>query len=310
LALLPADLWLTVPAARPVLVALGLVGAALVGLSLRWAWPTLTQAHRDASQIGILGALTGLPIFTVAAPGGRLVLWMTLGSVMVLAVLVEHHRARWREVGERRGLVVLSPLILGAIFGALMIPPQLRVVAGFAEDLRRAAEDAELPSPMPPGTFVLVLTMPEAWTALTLIPARLVAEGGPAPDRLIVLSASPTDHRLERVSDDTLTLTLASGRLWDQPLERLFLHPEDAQTSPARWAREGLTVTRLDHDLDAGPKALTFTFDPPLSDPRWRVFTWADGALRSVRLPTPGEGRDLPWSPGPLPTPGGGPSEP
>jgi hypothetical protein len=266
--------------------------------------------HRDAARIGILGALTGLPIFTTAAPGGRLVQWMSLGSVMVLAVLVEAAWTRWREVGERRGLVVLSPLILGAILGALMIPPQLRVVAGFAEDLRRAAEAAELPSPMPPDTFLLVLTMPDAWTALTLIPARLVADGGEAPDRLIVLSASPTDHRLERLSDDTLTLTLASGRLWDQPLERLFLPPEDVQQSPTRWEREGLTVTRLDLELETGPQALSFTFDPPLSDPRWRVFTWEDGALRSVRLPDPGEGRDLPWSPGPLPTPGGGPSEP
>ena len=304
-AFLPADLWLTVPALRPVLVALGLGGAALVGLNLRWAWPTLPQMHRDAAQIGIVGALTGLPIFTVSAPGGRLVLWMTLGSVMVLAVLLEHTWTRWRTVGERRGLVAMSPFILGAILGALMIPPQLRVVAGFAEDLRRAAEASELPSPMPPDTFVLVLTMPDAWTALTLIPARLVAEGGVAPERLIVLSASATDHRVERVSDDTLTLTLASGRLWDQPMERLFLHPDDLQKSPARWEREGVTITRL----HTGPETLSFTFDPPLSDRRWRVFTWANGALRSVGLPAPGEGRDLPWSPGPLPTPGGGPSE-
>ena len=313
LALLPADLWLTVPAARPVLVTLGLGGAAWVGLSLRGAWPTLSQDHRDAAQIGTLGALAGLPLFTVSAPGGRLVLWMTLGSVMVLAVLMERAWTRWRGAGERRGLVVLSPLILGALCGALMIPPQLRVVAGFAEDLRLAAERAELPSPMPPDTFVLVLTLPDAWTALTLIPARLVADGGVAPDRLVLLSASPTDHRLERLSDDTLTLRLASGRLWEQPLERLFLRPDDLRQSPTRWAREGLTVTRLDPDLeptpDAGPAALSFTFDPPLSDRRWRVFTWADGALRSVDLPAPGQGLDLPWSPGPLPTPNGGPSE-
>jgi len=134
-----------------------------------------------------------------------------------------------------------------------------------------------------------------------------------APDRLVLLSASPTDHRLERLSDDTLTLRLASGRLWEQPLERLFLRPDDLRQSPTRWAREGLTVTRLDPDLeptpDAGPAALSFTFDPPLSDRRWRVFTWADGALRSVALPAPGQGLDLPWSPGPLPAPNGGPSE-
>ena len=124
-----------------------------------------------------------------------------------------------------------------------------------------------------------------------------------------MLSASPTDHRLERLSDDTLTLSLASGRLWDQPMERLFLHPADLHQRPTRWAREGLTVTRLDDDPDPGPKALSFPFAPPLSDRRWRVFTWADGALRSVDLPAPGQGLDLPWSPGPLPAPNGGPSE-
>ena len=306
---LPADLWLTVPALRPVLVALGLGGAALVALGLRRAWPTLSQAHRDAAQIGILGALLGLPLFTTAAPGGRLVLWMSLGSVMVLAVLFGRAWTLWRGAGERRALLLLSPLILGALGGALMIPPQLRVVAGVAEELRQAAEDSELPSPMPSDTFVLVLTLPDAGTALTLIPARLLADGGAAPERLIVLSASPTDHRLERLSDDTLTLSLASGRLWDQPMERLFLHPADLHQRVNRWDREGLRVTRLDDDPDAGPKALRFTFDPPLSDRRWRVFTWADGALRSVDLPAPGQGLDLPWSPGPLPAPNGGPSE-
>ena len=71
---LPADLWLTVPALRPVLLILGLGAAALVALGLRSAWPTLSQAHREAAQIGALGALVGLPLFTTAAPGGRLVL--------------------------------------------------------------------------------------------------------------------------------------------------------------------------------------------------------------------------------------------
>lgn len=312
LALLPADLWLTAPAARPVLVALGLGGAALVGLSLWRAWPQLSTTRQDAARIGVLGALGGLPIFTVAAPGGRLTLWMTLGSVMVLAALFAEAWARWPT--SRRGLLPLAPLALGAALGALMIPIQLRVVAGFSEDVRRAAEAAELPSPTPPDALVLVLTMPDAWTSLTLIPARLVAEGGAAPERLIVLSASPTDHRVERVDDATLTLTLASGRLWDQPLARLFLHPEDARRGLTRWDREGLTVRRLDplvaEDPFAGPRALSFTFDPPLSDPRWRTLTWSDGALRSVRLPAPGEGLDLPWSPGPLPTPHAPPSEP
>jgi hypothetical protein len=306
---LPADLWLTVPALRPVLVALGLGGAALVALGLRRAWPTLSQAHRDAAQIGILGALLGLPLFTTAAPGGRLVLWMSLGSVMVLALLFGHAWTHFRTAGARRALLPLAPLFLGALGGALMLPPQLRVVAGVTEELRLAAEHAEWPSPMPPDTFVLVLTLPDAATALTLIPARLLADGGAAPERLIVLSASPTDHRLERLSDDTLTLSLASGRLWDQPMERLFLHPADLHQRVNRWDREGLRVTRLDDDPQAGPRALSFTFDPPLSDRRWRVFTWADGALRAVNLPAPGEGHDLPWSPGPLPAPGGGPSK-
>lgn len=299
LGVLPADLWIVSPRAGPALALAGLLGAALLIINLRLIWPGLGEAERGATRWGLLGAALTLPLVAGAPPGGRLLLWATLGTVAPIAlVLVEAARVvRARAAGWKRRALLVAPIALAAGLAPLAIPLQLRARAEMAESLRSAARDAEIGDA---DERIVVLTMPDALTALYLLPARLVEHGGVVPAGWTVLSAATADHRVSRASPDTIEIAVLDGRMWEQPFERLFLSPR-TEGRPGETFDRGVMVARILESDERGPVRVSFRFDPPPDAAGWRFLAWQDGRLREVALPEVGEEEIIAWSPSPFP---------
>ncbi len=294
--LAPAELWLLQPRLRPGLVAVGLAAAMTVGALVRAAWPSLTDDERRAARWMAAGALASLTPGIAAPPGGRMVLWASLGGSLLLALALRHG---WRAVraGGRATLPALVPL---AAANLLVMPLggflQLFAMQRLAAGLRDAADSPALAT-LAPDEEVVVLNMPDPFTALALLPARSVEHGRPPPAGWWMLSAAPHDHRVVRTGPDTLELTVIGGSMLEESFEQLFrpasapLHPGDTLTNDAFEARV-LEVGA------AGPSRIAFTFAGGLE--RYRVLAWREGRLERVELPAPGGGLALPWSPSPL----------
>lgn len=286
LGLVPADLWIAAPGLGAGLAVAGTAGSLAVG-ALAWrGWAGLQPELRRALGWLVPGAALSLLPGVAAPPGGRLVLWATLGAAALNAALLVQglEAARKRRWARALGAAPLGLLALG---GALATPAQLRGMARSSEELRAAALASELGGDSLAREQVLVLHTPDVWTALYLLPTRLVQTGGPAPQGFTVLSCAPGAHQLERPQAGTLVLTALEGRMWEQPFERLFLAPDTRSQPGATFTRGPVHARVLAADAGA-PVRVEFTFSTPPEGPGWRVLTWQDGALRQVGLPPVG----------------------
>lgn len=292
---LPADLWVAAPTLRPALVGSGLGAAALLAWLLWRVREALSPEDRAALSWLALGAAGTLPLVMGAPVGGRVLLWTTLGTAPLCAAALVGvaRRALARAPGARLTALAAAPMALGLGLSPLAIPLQLGAVSATAEAVRDAAQDPVFDDVA--GRRVLVLNLPDAWTALYLLPTAL-ARGGGAPDDWLVLSPAAAGLRFTRISADTLEMTVLDGRLWTQPFERLFLSPRHGRV----FTRPGLVARVIEADA-RGPRRVSFTFDPPPDDPAWTVLGWSDGALRPATLPELGRRVEIPWSPGPFP---------
>lgn len=294
LGVMPAELWIAAPRLRGALAVAGLGGALWLALLLGQPWARRWEADRRALGWLVPGAgLSLLPVLG-APPGGRLVLWATLGTAAAVSLALN---AAWQARRRREaGALLAAPIGLAVVLGALGTPLQLRNAVGMADGLRAAADEAEIDDDRIAEERLVVLNMPEAFTAFYLLPTRLIEHHAPAPASWTVLSTAPHDISVVRALPDGLRLTVLGGHLWEQPFDHLL-----GATPGPTWRRGPVTATVQDNG-DQAPDTVMFTFDPPLSAPGWRFLAWRDGTLRRVELPGPGQELILPWSPSPFPS--------
>jgi hypothetical protein len=296
LGLVPSDAWVFFPRFRPAILAGGLLGPVVLALLLRPVWPTLPEITRRGARFATFGAIGAIPLVAGAPVGGRLALWMTVGTSFVVALVV---RETWRRRGALAlpGRVALVGLAAILAFGPVGGAARLRVVARLAGELRKTAVDAELD----PGREVVAVTRGDPMEAVWLLPTRLVARGEAAPPAFAVLSAAVADHRVARPAADVLVVEVLGSSMWRHAFERLFLSPARAPVVGEPWPAGALTATVLAAD-DAGPTRVAFRFPAPLDDPRYQFVAWQDGRLARFELPEVGGTRVLPWSPAPMNT--------
>jgi hypothetical protein len=282
---------------------LGLGGIALVAWLLYASRARAEPATTHAIGWLLLGAVLGLPLVLGAPPGGRLVLWATLGTSAAVAVAlvesapdVRRRAAGWRARACAAGLLATWVLVVTPCVIARM----LAYHATLARAVRADAHAMALDDVQSAASHVVAVTMPDAVSAVYRLPTRLAETGRPAPASFVVLSAAVADHRVRRTAADTLEVDVIGARLWELTNEVLFLSPAIDRTAVgARWetARFTATVTAAD---DVGPTSVAFRFRHALDDPAVRMLAWQDGALRALDLPAVGEAVVIPWSPSAL----------
>ena len=277
---LPSDFWLT-PATRPVLVAVGVLGVALVAWLFRRVRPTLDAPVRRTLTWLTAGSLVGLLPALAVFPSDRLLLMPTLGSLAVFAVLLG---ALWKErakLAPRLALLVLGAAHLVFPFAGWALEPA--TLAKMARSVERGALEPGLSGEQLSRRIIAVAAPDFAQTLyLSLVRRR---EGLPLPESWNVLSFAPYDHRLTRVSERAFEVEVVGGAqfgtVYEQMVrgERFGLLPGQRVRLWHAWVTvvesDGYHVRRLRLDLDDSPEA-------------WQFVRWRDGRVVPLEKPPVG----------------------
>ena len=277
---LPSDFWLD-PRARPVLVAVGLAGVALVAWLLRARVKTLDPGLRRTVAWLTAGSLLGLLPSLAIFPSDRLLLLPSLGGAAVVAVLLQSlwaDRTRW---SARLPLAVLGAAhLLFPLSGWLLGPGTL---SKMARSVERAGLEPGLTPPQASRRLIAVAAPDFAQTLY--LPLVRMREKLPLPESWNVLSFAPRDHRLTRLSDRSFEVEVVDGALFESVYEQMVrggqnrLDPGDRVRLWHAWVTvidsDGYHVRRLRLDLDEGAEA-------------WQFVQWKDGRVVPLDPPEVG----------------------
>jgi hypothetical protein len=291
----------------PLLVAgagFGLLVAVWLPAALRRLTPDEATAVRWLGP----GALGALLVGTPALVGERVLLAASLGGAVLLAVLLRDGWRLW-VARERRGRAALGLLALGLpnlVLGPILLPAKAKALAGFCDNYRRLAREADISAPVPARVVILAMedllaihlpllrAMALGLDAGELRRMRGVFEQGslsalPLPDRLgyrrtTVLSLATTEHRLKRTGPDTLELSTPNGTLLDGPWAETMRRPDRSLARGSTVHLRDFSATVLE-DRQGLPTRVAFQFDRPLEDPSLILLAVVDGQLRRFQLP-------------------------
>ena len=302
----PADLWSIVPAFRPVLIGIGLLGVGAVAIWLKVAWRSLDPAERAALRWMISGALFALIPMAAAPPMSRLLLIPSLGGSVLLAVLI---RSGWRAWGRRpkpSGWARIPPIAAVALAVMHLAAQPIGWWAGTAI-LGRIARDCTAVAQQTAALLaeegvnkrhVVVLNSPHVALGMYL-PAELYRLDVPLLSSCHVISLAPRNLLLRRRDARTLEITVQGGELLTTYFETLWRSPR----FPMKVGDAvDLGAFRIEIDAvgERGPTRISLRFDKPLSEASVLMLAWYDGALRVVPAPAVGTTMTIAWSPAPL----------
>lgn len=308
---LVAGLWNVVPADfynTPTLRPLQWIGMGVLGLQLpyllRIAWQGLTLAEQKALKWVSLGAFLSLIPGTAALPGGRLLLCASLGSSLVVALLLRHGLSLLKreasQSGRRTYLLALAPLALmnGVIMPGVM-PLQLLQMQSVSRSVETSYQTAVIEDSRLETQELVVLTAPGMMTALNFLSGRHLMHGGPLPQAYWVLSCEPYAHRVTRVAPNVLEVEVVGGHFIGEGLQATF--------KPRKWPLEAgdtidqgtLQVQIVAVGANGHPTRVRFQFRNDLDSQHYQVLSWIDGSLQPVTLPPVGGSMELPLSASP-----------
>lgn len=279
---LPADLGLVVPpgsTAAKGLIAVAAVTALLVALALA---PLLRRDR--AARAFALGALLALLPVSAVGPQNRLLGFVGLGSMALLAQLV----ARLRGVRVLMLALLAIHLVFAPPLGLAAISYQARA----SDRLLRAV--ASVPSDPSLAQQELVLVNPPDYIYLAqTIPVIRRVENQAAPRRIRALAAGGSAMTLTRIDARSLRVELDAG-LFPSDFSRYFRARELGFAVGERVELTDLTVEVLALDSLGDPSALLFHFPVALEDPSLRWLVWNDGVYAPFAPPAPGDSARLP----------------
>lgn len=252
---LPSDLWASMPAARPQLVALGIAATAAVAwLTIRCLRPLPEGERRTLAALSVGGLLALVP-GAAGLPGGRLLFASSFASAALVAALLVHLTSAWRWWLLAVHLAA-APLLL------LLDESQVYAMA------RRT--DAAMARTELVGDVALVAA-PDSFVAIypPYIDTRYRTYR--------ILSLTPHDLVITRPGPRTLRFETVGGPFFDSAIER-SLRPEPP---PGAAVRQDVVTAVVE-----SPTAIRFEFDAPPESIRF--VAWRGGALAPLALPAVG----------------------
>ncbi|MEW6430362.1 MAG: hypothetical protein AB1730_02535 [Myxococcota bacterium] len=279
---IPADLWLTRPEARPVLIGLGAV--ALIGWPLLWRWLNLEgEPEARAVRWLALGAALGVLPFLAIFPADRLLISSSLGLAPLAALVL---RAAWRA---RRWLVLgwLSvALSLATSIGWFVTPG---VMIGWRDAVTRAALQPKGLDTLSGKRLVIIDCSDFAVGMYSSI--AMAAMRRPLPAAWMLLSPAMAAHRVYRLDERRFEVEIVDGRI----LDTVFEQNVRADRFPLRVGDvvklKTLTVTVRATDRDKPTRFEVALDEPPSS---YTFIRWNGDVFEPVTLPEPGQVLELP----------------
>jgi hypothetical protein len=292
--------------------------AVVFAAGLAWLlWPLL---RRDAvARFFATGMLLAIVPVCATAPQDRLLQIAGIGGMGLLAQFLAGvaGRAEWLRRGPARAWARAAAGVL--VFVHLIVAPvKLALSAQEYRNLGRTMERIAASLPTDEASrqqqWIVVHTPSAFFTIFT--PVVRAMQGGPSPERLLVLSAGLRGAEIERPDERTLRIRLPGGFLprpgapapgrsanaidFDpnyacQLLDLLFRR-DDAGFKPGdRIALGGVDLEVTQVTPDGRAAEIEYRFDRPLEDAGYRWLIWTDrGRYVEFALPSIGEVRTIP----------------
>jgi hypothetical protein len=283
--------------------ALGMTAAVAAWMALRLARsrvpPLEARTARWCAVAAVAAALPG----TLVLPSGRTLTLALVPAAAVMSIVVLRglQAARAAAVGGARRLALAA--IAGGLALALLAGGVMFRVRGAQTLARLARAQQVLASSLPPCSGTMVIINGSDPTVSRVAPAMLALRGQ-APERLRLLSMSPTALRIEQVTRTGFQLRVIGAPRPPTTQERIFRStpvPVGTHVSIA-----GLDVTVLegtsfhdDREYWEG-KVVRFDFGEPLDSPDLCFVQWTRAGLVSLAPPRPGDVVDIPPQFGPM----------
>ena len=282
---IPAHAALFVPAAYPVLLAMG-VGLMVV---LALAMSRLLRRNPTARFFGT-GMMLSLIPFCATFPHNRVLVFVGLGAMGLVAQFLAQafaDQARSRSTRFVDRAVAATLILLHLVWAPINLRSEIRqgVTLDAMLSVDFPADDAL------EGTTVVVVNGPVAFWAMHL-PVKRAARRESVP-RMRVLYSSMSDMHIERVDARTLRLRAGTGYL-SHPFDGLFRSVRTPLPVGYRvdLGDVAIEVTRL--TPDGRPAEIAARFTAPLEDRSLRWIQWKDGAYRPWAPPPVGATLDFP----------------
>ncbi|MBX3186299.1 MAG: hypothetical protein KF819_04755 [Labilithrix sp.] len=292
---LSAEISFVVPAARPVIVALGVFTVGLVAHLLRALSSRMSDDERRAARWLALGAFLGLLPAMGGFVGSRVLLPASLGGAGLLALLLRYGWLNVRDGGRR--VVRIACGWYAFVHLALAPVGFLLGVAGIIQS-RRAAEIAVTKTGLAHASGVDVFVLNASDPMIGFYGGiDFFAREAPRVRSYRLLSMAKFDHELTRTSESSFELAVVGGRMLDSVYEGVFRVSPMVEGQEVKLGDARIRVLAL---RDGRPIRIEVMTGRPLDDPSYAFLTWRDGALERVPLPKAGETIRLQWSPGPV----------
>jgi hypothetical protein len=297
---IPSELTMIAPRLVPLFATLG-VGALLLFLGLlRRARADMPPGLSRTLRWLLVGALFATIPGAAGIPGDRVLFLPNLGIVAALAVVLLRGAKKGRG---STGSLLLARAGVG-LFGLVhvVLGPLAFAFEGWnLSSSSRAAMTAAAEAQIPRGDGVRLLGIGLADPLVGMYlgsSLRLAPNADPRPVELNLLSMSAHNHRVARIDDRTLDISIEGGSLLESGFESV-VRSTGSPLVAGDVVSLGSWSVRVLADDGRRPTRFLVHFDRSLDDPRMALVVWSGGALRTLPPPRVGDSVLVRHEPGP-----------
>ncbi|HUI25838.1 MAG TPA: hypothetical protein VL403_07095 [Candidatus Kryptonia bacterium] len=267
------------------------VVAALAGLLI-----PIMMRDRVARFWGLGVLLSLLPIAAVG-PENRVLFFVGLGSMGVLAQLVQtafaarsavSHSRGWR-LFARAAVIILLPvhLLVAPWLGLVWIGLQAKASAAMLRAIDSVPNDPQIAM-----QDLVLVNPPDHIYVVTAIPVLKELNHLPAPRRLRALSAGTSALEVTRIGPRSLRVRFPQG-LFPTVFSRYMRGDDDPFDIGQRFELADFSVEVQSLNARGDPDEVVYQFAVPLEDSSLRWMRWQDGVYVPWLPPTLGESVQL-----------------
>ena len=247
----------------------------VVGLTVI-AFVPLWRSNATARFLATGTILSTLPV-CAAFPADRLLLFISVGAMGLIALLLTTPQPRWCKPA------VFAFIGLHLIVSPLILPERARFVADVEKPLHRAAISV-------PATQSVVLVNPPSDMLAGYIQPELSGRMQPHPEHIRWLASGAS--QLEITREDARTLRIKpEGGFFPTLGERMLRDPSRAMPPGTTVQLSGIKIEVLSALPDGRPAEARFRFDVPLEDASISWMQWKD--IRYVPFTPPAIGQSI-----------------
>jgi hypothetical protein len=261
----------------------------VLGASIVTIFP-LARADRDA-RFWTVGALLSLPPASTAYPHNRMLFFVGLGAMALIAILLRDAFARAAWLPQSRAWrFVATPFLGGVVLVHACLSPLLLPLAACSVAATNFITTRGVPSAIAalssPRQELVIVSAPE-YFSVNLIPIIERLRGQPEPARLRALSVGPVPLAVRKLDASVLEVEYEGGLLSD-PLAQLYRNARLPMQKDRVVKLHGLEIELSRLTPDGRPAAARFKFEEPLDSERHRFLVWSGDRFVPFALPAIG----------------------